>query len=70
MSFDDVLKMLASATYIEEIEAMQGDLVYYIPRLTVMFGFDQCNHAHQYDLWHHCLHTVLNLPRSMDDPML
>ena len=35
-----------------------------------MINFDQKNQAHQYDLWIHSLHTVINLPRNMEDDML
>lgn len=35
-----------------------------------MFGYDQQNGAHQYDLWMHSLHTVVNLPRNMDDDLI
>ena len=70
MKFDDILKSLMTATYIEKIDSIRDELAGYIPCLTTMFGYDQQNRAHQYDLWHHCLHTVLNLPRNMDDPML
>ena len=35
-----------------------------------MFDFNQENDAHQYDLWYHSLHTVLGIPRGMDDDML
>lgn len=52
------------------IDTQRERLVFYIPEISVMFDFDQCNRAHQYDLWYHCLHTVVNLPRSMDDDML
>lgn len=31
-----------------------------------MFGYDQQNGAHQYDLWMHSLHTVVNLQRNME----
>ena len=70
MKFDDILELLITATRVEEFDSMRDELTYYIPYLASMFNYDQQNHAHQYDLWHHCLHTVLNLPRNMDDPML
>ena len=35
-----------------------------------MFEFDQKNHAHQYELWMHCLHTVIGLPKNCGDDML
>lgn len=45
-------------------------LIAYIPKVKIMIGYDQQNHAHQYDLWDHSLHTVLNLPRGLNDSML
>lgn len=35
-----------------------------------MFGYDQKNSAHQYDLWMHSLHVVCNLPRRMENDMV
>lgn len=70
MKFDNILELLMSATRIDELDSMRNEFACYIPCLTTMFGYDQQNHAHQYDLWHHCLHTVLNLPRNINDPML
>ena len=35
-----------------------------------MFDYDQMNKAHQYDLWMHCIHTVLEIPKNIDDDML
>lgn len=59
-----------TATEVDELDGKREEFTRYILCLSVMFGYDQRNHAHQYDLWHHCLHTVINLPRNIDDPML
>ncbi len=32
-----------------------------------MVGFNQQNRAHQYDLWEHSLHTVVRLPKDIED---
>ena len=47
----------------EEIAAL-------IPAVRTMFGYDQKNSAHQYDLWMHSLHVVCNLPRRMENDMV
>ena len=36
----------------------------------IMIDYDQQNWTHQYDLWQHSLHTVLGVPRGIDDDML
>ena len=35
-----------------------------------MPDFNQQNHAHQYDLWEHCLQTVVGLPKDIEDDMV
>lgn len=70
MRFEKLLKLLMMATSVDELDGKQEEFTRYIPCLSVMFGYDQQNHAHQYDLWYHCLHTVINLPRNIDDSML
>lgn len=63
--------MLKTAESVEELDEQRELFAFYIPSISVMFGFDQQNHAHQYDLWNHCLHTVLNMDRkSVNDTML
>ena len=68
--FVSLIPLLKTAADIESLEAQRDAILFYLPQLAGMIGFDQRNHAHRYDLWNHCLHTVLNLPRSMDDDML
>lgn len=68
--FRALLLRFKTASRIEELSDLTEQIVDLIPQAAVMVGYDQNNHAHQYDLWQHCLHTVLNLPRNLDDDML
>lgn len=70
MEFRDILLQLKTATHIEGLSELTEEIVEFIPQTAVMVGYEQSNRAHQYDLWQHCLHTVLNLPRHLDDDML
>lgn len=70
MHLDDLIKLLKTVASVDEINEYKDDIATIIPPLKIMYGFNQQNKAHQYDLWTHCLHTVLNLPRNLDDDML
>lgn len=70
MKLFDLIKLLKSANSVEEIDVHRDDIALLIPMVRIMFDYDQQNHAHQYDLWNHCLHTVINLPRNLEDGML
>ena len=51
----------------EFIEEQKENIAKLIPAIRIMFGYDQMNKAHQYDLWMHSLHVACNLPRNLDD---
>lgn len=70
MSYQEILKLLKTAASIEELDWYQKDWLDWFPCCSVMLGYDQNHRAHQYDLWYHSLHTVLNLPRWMQDDVL
>lgn len=70
MKYTDLVKLLKTATTAEEIDLHRNEIAELIPQVQIMFGYDQKNHAHQYDLWMHCLHTVIGLDRGMEDDML
>lgn len=70
MKLFDLIKLLKSANSVEEIDVHRDDIALLIPMVRIMFDYDQQNHAHQYDLWNHCLHTVINIPRNLEDGML
>ena len=70
MKLIDLIELLKSANSVEEIDVHRDDITLLIPKVRIMFDFNQQNHAHQYDLWNHCHHTVINLPRNLEDGML
>lgn len=70
MDIRDIAHLLKSAQSVEEIDAHREEILYVFPQLRIMVDYDQNNHAHQYDLWFHSLHTVMFLPRGLDDDML
>ena len=68
MNLDEVIQMLKEAKSVEEIDSKCVSNIF--PVIKIMFNFDQKNSYHQYDLWYHSLHTVINLPKGIDDDML
>ncbi len=70
MEFIDLLKLLKSADLVEEIDKYREEIARWMPKVRIMFEYDQRHSAHQYDLWMHCLHTVVGLPRNLEDDML
>ena len=66
MSYDELIKLLKTAKSAEEIDKYREEIAELIPQVRRMFDYDQKNHAHQFDLWMHCLHTVIGLERGMD----
>lgn len=70
MTWDEFISLLKTADTPEEINSRREEIANFIPEIRIMFDFDQKNYAHPYDLWMHCVHTVLNLPRDIDDDML
>lgn len=70
MEFAELLKLLKSAECIEDLDKYREEIAWWIPKVQIMFEYDQKHSAHQYDLWMHCLHTVIGLPRNLEDDML
>lgn len=70
MKYEEIIKLLKTANTVEEIDLHRDEIAELIPQVRRMFGYDQKNHAHQFDLWMHSLHTVMNLDRNMEDDML
>lgn len=70
MKTSDIIKILRNATTSVDIDSKREQLAQKIPKIRSMFGYEQQNRAHQYDLWMHCIHTVLNLPKDVNDDML
>ena len=70
MSFEQLIALLKTSETAEKIEEHREQIAELLPQVRVMFDYDQKNHAHQYDLWLHCLHVVAGLPRGLEDGML
>lgn len=70
MNYREFCKILKSASDINEIKQYQSEMIRLVPEYELMIGYDQKNHYHQYTLDDHSLHTVLYLPRNLDDDML
>ena len=65
-----LLSILRKAKNDKDIDYYRNDILELIPALSIMIDYDQQNYAHQYDLWFHCLNTVVNLPKDIDDDMV
>ena len=70
MKLSELLNLLKTAETVEEMDARREEIAALIPAVRTMFGYDQKNSAHQYDLWMHSLHVVCNLPRRMENDMV
>lgn len=70
MQFEEIAELLKSARSAEEVNARREEIAWWIPKVCTMFEYDQKNHAHQYDLWMHCIHTAIGLPKNVEDNML
>lgn len=70
MNEESLLRLLRTAKTTEEIDVHREEIAILIPKVSIMFNYDQQNHAHQYDLWMHSLHTVTGLPKGINDDML
>lgn len=70
ISYEELLRLLKTVETVEELNSWRYEIGARIPSVYMMFGYNQQNSYHQYDLWEHSLHTVINLPRNLDDDML
>ena len=70
MNLIELIDLLKYADNVEVINSRREEIAELFPEIRIMFDFNQENDAHQYDLWYHSLHTVLGIPRGMDDDML
>lgn len=50
MKWNELIKLLKTAKNAEDIDKYREEIIELIPTLKIMVGFDQKNHAHQYDL--------------------
>ena len=67
MTVYELIQLLKDAECCEDIDSHREEIASLMPTVRIMFDFDQKNDAHQYDLWHHSLHTVLGLEHQEDD---
>lgn len=70
MRLGDFLLLLRSASSFEEIDEYKDEITELMPKVNIMVDFDQQNHAHQYDLWEHCIQAVIGMPKNMEDEMI
>lgn len=70
MKLNKLILLLKNAKVTEEIDDQRNEILELIPKAQIMVDFDQQNHAHQYDLWEHCLQTVVGLSKDIDDDMV
>lgn len=70
MDIRELCSLLKNADNAEEIDRKREKILALIPAAEIMIDYDQQNWTHQYDLWQHSLHTVLGLPRGLEDDML
>lgn len=55
---DEILRLICG-DYAEDILLEYADVFgQVIPELKPMFGFDQCNKYHRYDVWEHCVRAM------------
>lgn len=70
MKLRELIELLRKSESVEELDARRSEIRELIPKVEIMFEFDQQNSAHQYDLWMHTLHAVVNLPKDIPDDMV
>lgn len=70
MNIRELCYLLKYAKDPEEIDRRRAEILDLLPEVEIMTDYAQQNWTHQYDLWQHSLHTVLGLPRGMEDDML
>lgn len=67
VKLNKLILLLKNAKVTEEIDDQRNEILELIPKAKIMIDFDQQNYAHQYNLWEHCLQTVVGLPKDIDD---
>ena len=70
MRFEELITLLKTADTVEAIDERREEIAGLIPKVRIMFGFDQMHETHQYDLWFHTLHVVTGLERNIPDDQL
>ena len=70
MTWTELLYLLHVSNYVEDIDSRREAIAEWLPCVRTMFDYDQNNSYHQYDLWQHVIHTVLEIDKQIDDDML
>lgn len=70
MTWNELLLLLRESTSAEYIDSRREEIAEWIPGVREMFEYDQNSKYHQYDLWMHCIHTVLGIDKRIDDDMV
>ena len=70
MNLADLITILRESDSAADIDKHRADIIQLIPKVKIMLDFNQQNYAHQYDLWEHCLQTVVGLSKDIDDDMV
>ena len=70
LQFEELIQLLKTAEDVQKIDKCREEIAQWIPQVRTMFEYDQQNAAHQFDLWMHCVHTVVGIPRNLEDGML
>ncbi|MBR3824827.1 MAG: HD domain-containing protein [Lachnospiraceae bacterium] len=70
MQYDELIQLLKTTDDVWQINQHREEIAEWLPKVRTMFEYDQQNAAHQYDLWMHCVHTVVGMPRNLEDSML
>ncbi len=70
MNISELILLLRNAKDAAEVDNQREEIATLIPKVRIMFDYNQRNRAHQYDLWMHCVHAALGLPKDIEDDML
>lgn len=70
IDYNELISVLHLAEDVKDIDAHRYEIAQLMPSVQFMFNYIQYNKAHEYELWMHSLHTVINLGIDMDDDML
>ena len=70
MTLKELIAILRDAEAVESIDRHREDILDLIPKARIMVGFNQRNHAHQYDLWTHLLNVVADAKAHIMIPII
>ena len=70
MDYKELITLLRTAETVEMIDERREEIAELMPEVRNMFDFDQKTKYQNYDLWTHCLYTVKNLPKDLNDDLV